>query len=128
MSLNLPERMREMIHRRIRARRKAFWGAAFVSGAVISLLELACTGQVYLPTISYVMSVPEMRASAIQYLALYNVAFIVPLLVVLGLAAYGVSTRAFQTAFVRHAATTKLAMAALFAILGVLLLWRLFSL
>ena len=102
--------------------RKAFWGAAFVTGAVISLLELACTGQVYLPTISYVMSVPEMRASAAGLPVLYNIAFILPLLVVLGLAAYGVSTRTFQDLFVRHAAKIKLAMAVLFIGLGVLLL------
>jgi cytochrome c biogenesis protein CcdA len=65
-----------------------------------------------------------MKASALAYLALYNVAFIVPLLVVLGLAAYGVSTRTFQEQFVRHAAKSKLAMAALFIALGVLLAVR----
>jgi len=121
MSLNLPESVRKRIHGRIRAGRNAFWGAAFVSGVIISLLELACTGQVYLPTISFVISVPEMRASAILYLLLYNVLFVTPLLVVLVLAAYGVNTRSFQRLFVRHAATTKLGMALLFLALGALL-------
>ncbi|MFO7698928.1 MAG: hypothetical protein R6X16_17495, partial [Anaerolineae bacterium] len=68
MSLNLPEKLRERIHLKIRAGRKAFWGAAFVTGAVISLLELACTVQVYLPTISYVISMPEMGMSGLAYL------------------------------------------------------------
>jgi cytochrome c biogenesis protein CcdA len=128
MSLNLPDRLRELIHKRIRAGRGASCGAAIVTGAVISLLELACTGQVYLPTISYVMGLPEMRVSALAYLALYNVAFIVPLLVVLGLAAYGVSTRTLQAQFVRHAAKSKLAMAVLFIALGVLLAVQVVSL
>lgn len=128
MSLNLPSKLRDRIHRRIRAGRGASVGAALITGIVISLLELACTGQVYLPTISYVMGVPEMRASALGYLALYNVAFILPLVVVLTLAAYGVSTRTFQNLFTRHAAKSKLAMAALFLVLGALLTVRVINL
>lgn len=128
MSLNLPQKLRDRIHRRIRAGRGASVGAALITGIVISLLELACTGQVYLPTISYVMGVPDMRASALGYLALYNLAFILPLLVVLTLAAYGVSTRTFQNLFTRHAAKSKLAMAALFLVLGALLTVRVINL
>ncbi len=128
MSLNLPDKLRERIHRRIRAGRGASVGVAAVTGVVISLLELACTGQVYLPTISYVMGVPEMRASALGYLALYNLAFILPLLAVLSLTAYGVSTRTFQTLFTRHAAKSKLAIAALFLVLGALLTVRVIGL
>jgi hypothetical protein len=48
---------------------------------IVSVLELACTGQVYLPTISFVVGIPEMRASAIAYLVMYNLVFILPLLV-----------------------------------------------
>ena len=44
-------------------------------GAAISLLELACTGQVYAPTILYMLQAGEGRAAG--YLALYNLAFIV---------------------------------------------------
>ena len=92
---------------------------------MVSLLELACTGQVYLPTISFVVSIPSMRASGVAYLLLYNAVFIVPLLVVLIMAVYGVSATRFQDWFVRNAAAAKLVMAILFVLLGLLLLSQL---
>ena len=127
MSLNLPDSLRERIKGRIRASRGAFVGGAFVSGLIVSLLELACTGQVYLPTISFVVGIPEMRAYAVAYLLLYNVVFVVPLLVVLFLTAYGVSAVRFQDWFVKNAAKTKLFMVFLFLLLGALLISQLLS-
>ena len=121
MKLNLPEPLRDRIKGRIRANRHAFVGAAFVSGLAVSLLELACTGQVYLPTISFVVGIPSMRAAGIAYLVLYNLVFVLPLVVVLLLAVYGVSATRFQKWFTRHTATTKLIMAVLFVLLGLLL-------
>jgi len=128
MALNLPEPLRKRIHGRIRSNSGAFMGAAFVSGLVVSILELACTGQVYLPTISFVVAVPEMRASAVAYLVLYNVVFIIPLLVVLILAAFGVSAQRFQDWFVKNAARSKLVVAILFVLLGALLVSQFLSL
>lgn len=122
MRLNLPDPLRERIKGRIRAASGAYAGAAFVSGLLVSLLELACTGQVYLPTITFVVGIPEMRANAIAYLVLYNVVFIIPLIVVMLLAAYGVSAARFQDWFTRHVATAKLIMVALFLLLGALLM------
>jgi cytochrome c biogenesis protein CcdA len=128
MKLNLPEPLRERIKVRIRAGRRASAGVAFVTGLIVSVLELACTGQVYLPTISFVVGIPEMRASATAYLVLYNVVFVIPLLVVLWLAAYGVSAKRFQDWFVQNAAKTKLIMAVLFVLLGFLLLSQVITL
>ena len=127
MSLNLPDSLRERIKGRIRASRGAFVGGAFVSGLIVSVLELACTGQVYLPTISFVVGIPEMRAYAVMYLVLYNIVFIVPLLAVLVLAAYGVSAVRFQDWFVKNAAKTKLIMVFLFLALGALLVSQLLT-
>ncbi len=128
MRLNLPNGLRERIKGRIRASSGAFAGAAFLSGLFVSLMELACTGQVYLPTITFVVSIPEMRANAVLFLVLYNLVFIVPLLVVLFLAAYGVSAVRFQEWFMRHVATAKLVMVALFLVLGGLLLVQVLTL
>ena len=127
MRLNLPEPLRERIKGRIRGASGAFIGAALVSGLVVSLLELACTGQVYLPTISFVVGIPDMRAYAVAYLLLYNLLFVAPLLVVLLLAVYGVSASRFQDWFVRNAARTKAAMAILFLLLAALLLSQVLS-
>jgi hypothetical protein len=46
----------------------------------VSVIELACTGQVYLPTIIFVLGVPEWRGQASLALILYNVMFILPLI------------------------------------------------
>jgi cytochrome c biogenesis protein CcdA len=54
----------------------------FITGVVISIIELACTGQVYLPTILFVLGVPELRLQAGVYLVLYNLMFVLPLVVV----------------------------------------------
>lgn len=124
MRLKLPESVRRYIHTRIRTSRNSFWGVAFVTGLIISVLELACTGQVYLPTISFVLSVPEMRASAVMYLLLYNILFVTPLLIVLFAVTFGANTQSFQRLFVRHAGTAKIGMAVLFLVLGALLMWQ----
>ncbi len=61
-------------------------------GFAISVLELVCTGQVYLPTITFVMGVEEMRRHALSYLLLYNLAFVAPLLVVFALVHWGTTS------------------------------------
>ncbi len=127
MALNLPEDVRERIKGRIRSASNAFIGAAFVTGLLVSLMELACTGQVYLPTISFVVGLPGMRARAVLYLLAYNIMFVVPLLAVLLLTVYGISAARFQDWFVKHAALSKLIMVALFLLLGGLLLVQLLS-
>jgi len=120
MTLNLPHGLRMRINEVIRRGRKspAFVAGAFVTGVVVSFLELACTGQVYLPTIIFVMSQPEMRVRAFIFLVLYNLLFIMPLVVVFVLAYYGTGSKQLTRFLQRHAATVKLGMALLFAVLA----------
>lgn len=120
MQLKLPTRLRRSINRVIRegAQMRAFVGVALVSGVVISLIELACTGQVYLPTIVFVLGVPELKAKAGLYLVLYNIMFVLPLVVVFTLAYFGVSSQRLGVFIHRRAAHIKLATAALFVALG----------
>ncbi|MCR4408027.1 MAG: hypothetical protein NUW24_14100 [Anaerolineae bacterium] len=117
MALNLPHSLRMRINAIIRRGRhsRAFVAGAFVTGILVSFLELACTGQVYLPTIIFVMSVPEMRARAVSFLLLYNLLFITPLVVVFALVWYGTGAKQLSGFLQRHAATIKLGMALLFA-------------
>jgi hypothetical protein len=90
----------------------------FVAGVVISAIELACTGQVYLPTILFVLSVPELQARAGVYLLLYNLMFVLPLLVVFLLAYFGTTSQQLGLFIHRRAATIKLATAGLFVLLA----------
>lgn len=117
MALNLPHGLRMRINAVIRRGRhsRTFVAGAFVTGIIVSFLELACTGQVYLPTIIFVISVPEMRARAVSFLLLYNLLFITPLVVVFALVWYGTGAKQLSGFLQRHAATIKLGMALLFA-------------
>ena len=120
MSLNLPHSLRMRINAVIRRGRgsRAFVAGSFVTGIAVSFLELACTGQVYLPTIVFVMSQPEMRVRALMFLLLYNLLFIVPLVVVFILAYYGTGSKQLTRFLQQRAATLKLGMALLFAALA----------
>ena len=120
MSLNLPHAMRKRINAVIRKSRstETYVVGAFVTGLVVSFLELACTGQVYLPTIIFVTSVPELRVRAVLYLVIYNLLFVLPLIVVFILAYYGTTSKELTRFLQRNAATVKLGMVLLFASLA----------
>jgi len=123
-TLQLPTFLKRRIHQTIRThiRMRRFVLAAFASGMVVSLLELACTGQVYLPTICFVVGVPAMRAHAVLYLGLYNLMFVVPLILVFVLAYLGVSSGRLAEWTQRHVALVKLLISLLFFALGGLLI------
>ncbi|MEM6885127.1 MAG: cytochrome c biogenesis protein CcdA, partial [Verrucomicrobiota bacterium] len=122
MKLQLPEFLKGRIHGLIRttARNRRFVMIAFGIGAVISFLELACTGQVYLPTIVYALKQGE--SGAWVYLLIYNIAFVTPLLIVFLLSLFGLTSKHLMKVFDRHAAIVKFATAVLFLCLGALLL------
>jgi cytochrome c biogenesis protein CcdA len=121
MNLSLPESLRKRTRSAIRSGQKArtFVMATFFTGLVVSLLELACTGQLYLPTIIYMVSEPGMRAQGTLYLLLYNLMFILPLVVVFVLAYFGLTTYQLGLFFKRHMATVKLLTAVVFVSLAV---------
>jgi hypothetical protein len=127
MTLRIPLRLRQVINRVIRegAQARAFVPVAFATGFVISLVELACTGQVYLPTIIFVVGMPDMRGQALFYLVLYNLAFILPLVVVFSLAYFGTTSEQLSLFASRHTATVKLGTIVLFVVLGGWLVSRL---
>jgi thiol-disulfide isomerase/thioredoxin len=120
MALKLPDFLRRRVQRAIRegaSVRNYVW-AACVTGFVVSLLEFACTGQVYLPTIIFVTGVPELRANAFLYLVLYNLMFIVPLVVIFLLVYYGTTSLQLAGFMRRHATVVKALTVIFFASLG----------
>jgi hypothetical protein len=127
MTLKLPAGLKRRIHKVIRenARVRAFVGIAFVTGFVISLIELACTGQVYLPTIMFVLSVPEMAARAFLYLLLYCLAFIIPLVVVFLVSYFGTTSQQLGLFVARHTAAIKALTGIVFVGLALWMTWTL---
>ncbi len=127
ITLQLPGFLKEGIRRRIRdfARNKvAVLGASFVLGIVIAGMELACTGQVYIPIVTMI-SEPSLRIRAVSYLLLYNIAFILPLVAVFLMAAFGVGSDRIGDIFRRHIATVKMAFALLFATMALMIIYNL---
>lgn len=98
--------------------------SAFITGFLVSLLEAACTGQMYLPTISFVLKTSTLKLRAFGYLLLYNIMFVIPLIVIFIFALLGVSSRQFSEFLRRHLGLIKIFMALLFFALGVFLIWR----
>ena len=110
MKLQLPDVLKKRIHKIIRqgSQSTRFLLAAIVAGFIISVLEFTCTGQVYLPTILFVINTPSLRASAVSYLLLYNFMFIVPLLIIFGIVYWGVTSEQLAAFLQRRATTIKL--------------------
>ena len=125
MTLKLPLRLRRLINRVIRegAQTRAFVLVAFVTGFIVSLIELACTGQVYLPTIIFVLSVPELASKAFLYLLLYCIMFIIPLIVVFVVSYLGTTSEQLSSLVGRHTATVKLLTGLLFVGLALWMTW-----
>ncbi len=123
-TLQLPPRIKQMIHSTIRKNVKTrnFVLMAAVTGFMVSILELACTGQVYLPTIIFISNVPEFRANALVYLFLYNLMFVVPLILVFLFTYWGTSSQKWAELNKKHFGAVKLIMTILFFGLALLLI------
>ena len=119
--LQLPSALKKRIHASIRSRARsaALVGSALALGFLVTLFELACTGQVYLPTIVYALRTGK-QLSSYAYLLLYNLGFIAPLLAVFALSFAGLGLKSLTSFFQKSLAGVKLAMAGLFVCLAVL--------
>ena len=91
IKLQLPKPIKLKIHKIISGN---LTGTQLVTGAVVTgflvtLLEAICTGQVYLPTIVLMTKSAGFQLKGWLYLVFYNFLFVLPLLIVMILAYYG---------------------------------------
>jgi hypothetical protein len=128
MLLQMPAFLKRQVHGIIRkeARVNRYIVAALATGFGVSILELSCTGQVYLPTLLFVSGAKELRANAIAYLAIYNTMFILPLLAVFSLAYLGTGSDRIATLFQTHVSWVKLVTSLFFFVLAGILSVSLF--
>lgn len=134
MTLQVPDSLKKRIHRIIRAKEgdleagkeiktARFLLAAVVIGFIVTLLQSTCTSQVYLPTILFVANIPSLRGSAILYLVLYNIVYILPLVIIFGIVYWGTTSQQLGFFLQRRTSTIKLSTAVFFfALAGVLLI------
>ena len=122
-TLQLPERMKKMIHSTIRKNVKTrnFIIMAAATGFLVSVLELACTGQIYLPTLIFISHVPELRTNALLYLLVYNLMFVIPLIIVFLFTFWGTSSQQWTEFSKKNFGKMKLLMTFIFFGLAILL-------
>ncbi len=123
ITLQLPGRVKKAI----RAIAVASWGGPTVfaaglgCGFLVTLLDSLCTGQVYVPVLALIAREPGAWRS-FALLALYNIAFIAPLVAVFILAAKGADAVRMTRWSKRNVFPAKLALGLVFALLGALIL------
>ncbi|MFH1584380.1 MAG: hypothetical protein ABIA56_04645 [Actinomycetota bacterium] len=122
--LQLPMFLKREIHKTIRKGSKArsFFISAFLVGLVVSILEFACTGQVYLPTITYILTIPNLKFKGYFFLILYNLMFILPLIIIFILYYIGASSKKIENFLRSNVAKVKLITGLFFLILSVFLI------
>jgi len=122
MKLKLSDSLRKRIHSIIR-NKTTFGGfivGTFITGFLVSVFEFVCTGQVYLPTIIYATQIPGTRTEGVFYLLMYNLSFILPLILVFLLSYFGMSEKRFQAFLIKRTGIVKIATGVVFLILGVI--------
>jgi thiol-disulfide isomerase/thioredoxin len=133
MTLQVPNSLKKRIHRIIRTREgeldankegksTRFLFAAMVIGFIVTLLQSTCTSQVYLPTILFVTNIPSFRDSAIFYLILYNIVYILPLVAIFGIVYWGTTSEQLSFFLQRRTSTIKLFTALFFFVLAGILI------
>ena len=115
--LAIPSSKKEQIERYISS---ASLPAAFALGIFVGIFELPCTGGIYLAILG-LMSRSYTLMEGLPYLILYNFIFVLPLILILLLVAYGVSPERANEWRVRHRRTLRLIVGLAMIALGVII-------
>lgn len=116
--LSIPESAKGIIDTWVK---KGSLPAAFVLGILVGMFELPCTGGIYLAILS-ILSNRMTLYQGIPYLLLYNLVFIVPLVLILAVVAFGVAPERLEKIRVEKRPYIRLAMGFVMIILGIILL------
>lgn len=125
ITLQLPDNLKQFIHRLLRTRLggRAQLTSAFAIGMAVTALESVCTGQVYVPTLTLVVRSGTTSLRAIAYLTLYNVMFVLPLIIVFICTYQGLKLAKLMAWSARNVAVAKVLLGFFFLSLAGLLLW-----
>jgi len=124
VKLQLPDRVKTLIHRimRYNLTYRRLLPGAFLTGILVTLLEAVCTGQVYLPTLVLLTREAGGPSVWMAYLLLYNLMFIVPLLILFGCFFWGVSIQALLRLSKRNVIISKMLLGMFFLLLAAAIL------
>lgn len=116
--LGIPASKKEMIERYIN---RASLPAVFMLGVLVGIFELPCTGGIYLAILG-LMSRSYTLMEGLPYLVLYNIVFIVPLVLILLMVAYGISPERANTWRVLHRRKLRLIVGLAMIAIGVIII------
>lgn len=114
MVLKLPAVLQKTIRENIRTEMKNYriFLSSVLLGFLVSLLELACTGQVYLPIVGYMVRSTPLKGLSLLFL--YNIGFIIPLAFVFFLVYKNISSKKIGDFFSSHLIVIKILFCLLF--------------
>ena len=96
---------------------------AFLLGVFVALVELPCTGAVYLAILA-LMSTSGLTLSNLEFLLIYNFIFVLPLIAILLGVAYGMDVNKFKAWKEEHKGAMRLVVGLLLVLMGA---WMVFS-
>lgn len=91
--------------------------SVFLAGIVVSAVELPCTGAVYL-TILSMLSQEGLKTQGYAYLFIYNFIFVLPLIIILFIGAWGFNTEHMEKIRKRNRMSVKILMGIAMILLG----------
>jgi thiol:disulfide interchange protein len=124
VSLKLPDQVKGLIRSSLKKGTTSVLLplGAFGAGFIVSVLEFMCTGQIYLPTLIYMRTVTAFQNQAYFLLVLYNLAFIVPLVILFVIALIGTSSFKLLKFGGKLYPIAKIALSLVFIVLGLFLI------
>jgi cytochrome c biogenesis protein CcdA len=121
ISLKIPESKKEKIKRLVN---KSTIPSAIVLGFLVSAWELPCTGGVYLGILALLADTAT-KAQAIGYLLVYNIFFVLPLIVILLLMVFGMQEKHLHHYVEKHKRNMRLIIGIVMLLLAIFLIWSL---
>lgn len=97
--------------------------SVIVAGILVSAFELPCTGQVYLAILS-MLSSGDLKTQGYAYLFIYNIIFVLPLVIILFVTAWGFDVKRLDTMRKSTRMHIKIAMGIVMLLLGLFLLFQ----
>ncbi len=121
-TLGIPESKKAVIEEYIK---KASLPAAFTLGILVGIFELPCTGGIYLAILG-LMSREMTLMQGLPYLVLYNIIFVLPLILIVLLVAFGVQPEKADAWRITHRRTLRVIVALVMIAIGAIILFGLF--
>lgn len=94
-SLSIPKRFVSYVERKVETTHTSIYAAIFF-GFAITLVELPCTGAPYLAILTLMSQSALGFAKGLPLLMLYNLVFVLPLIVIIALVYYGFSVKRLE--------------------------------